>query len=246
MPLGLMPDMNYEEKEEVLGSGDTVLFHSDGLVEAHNPQREMFGFPRLKHLVGTHSGGALLIDFLLGQLVDFAGAEWEQEDDVTLVTLQRATVNSSDGLSEDDSWRTLVEFTVPSEPGNERIATSRIAACLEPLEISESRIERLKTAVAEATMNAMEHGNNYQAELPVSIKLSASKTSLSVKITDHGGGEPIAEAETPDIEAKLIGAQSPRGWGLFLIQNMVDEMRVTNEETHHTLELILNLEGEQE
>jgi serine phosphatase RsbU (regulator of sigma subunit) len=91
MPLGLMSGMEYEEKEIVLGKGESVLFYSDGLVEAHDPQREMFGFPRLQGLVGTHrSGGSSLIGFLLSELTRFTGEDWEQEDDITLVTLERS------------------------------------------------------------------------------------------------------------------------------------------------------------
>jgi serine phosphatase RsbU (regulator of sigma subunit) len=91
MPLGLMPGMGYEEKEVMLGKGESVLFYSDGLVEAHDPQREMFGFPRLQGMVGTHrSGGSSLIGFLLSELTRFTGEDWEQEDDITLVTLERS------------------------------------------------------------------------------------------------------------------------------------------------------------
>jgi PAS domain S-box-containing protein len=90
MPLGLMPDMNYEQKEITLRPGDSVLLYSDGLVEAHDPQREMFGFPRMQGFVGAHPGGATLIDTLLAELGRFTGEEWEQEDDITLVTLQRS------------------------------------------------------------------------------------------------------------------------------------------------------------
>lgn len=90
MPLGLMPGMSYEEKEVHLEAGDSVLFYSDGIVEAHSPEREMFGFPRLQGFVGAHPGGAALMDFLLGELTRFVGEEWEQEDDITLVTLARS------------------------------------------------------------------------------------------------------------------------------------------------------------
>jgi len=90
MPLGLMPGMGYEEKEMVLNRGESVLFYSDGLVEAHDPRRDMFGFPRLQGLVGAHrSGGSSLISFLLAELARFTGEGWEQEDDITLVTLDR-------------------------------------------------------------------------------------------------------------------------------------------------------------
>jgi serine phosphatase RsbU (regulator of sigma subunit)/predicted ester cyclase len=89
MPLGLMPRMGYEEKERTLAPGDGVLLYSDGLVEAHDPWREMFGTPRMEGFVSAHPGGAKLIDSLLAELEQFTGEEWEQEDDITLLTLQR-------------------------------------------------------------------------------------------------------------------------------------------------------------
>jgi serine phosphatase RsbU (regulator of sigma subunit) len=93
MPLGLMPGMEYEEKEIVLSKGESVLFYSDGLVEAHDPGGEMFGFPRLRRLIAAHGAGSgdKLVDFLLAELARFTGEGWEQEDDITLVTLQRST-----------------------------------------------------------------------------------------------------------------------------------------------------------
>lgn len=93
MPLGLMPEMRYEEQEVIVALDESILFYSDGLVEAHNPEREMFGFPRLQALLEEHSGGATLIDFLLGELRSFTGEGWEQEDDMTMLTLQRRREN---------------------------------------------------------------------------------------------------------------------------------------------------------
>jgi serine phosphatase RsbU (regulator of sigma subunit) len=92
MPLGLMPDMTYEEKEITLGAGDRALFYSDGLVEAHSPEGEMFGFPRLRALVAEHAEGEPLVDFLMEELYSFTGEGWEQEDDITLVTLHRVVL----------------------------------------------------------------------------------------------------------------------------------------------------------
>ena len=92
MPLGLMPGMGYEEKEINLGAGDRALFYSDGLVEAHNPEGEMFGFPRLQALVAEHAEGDALVDFLMEELYSFTGERWEQEDDITLVTLYRVAL----------------------------------------------------------------------------------------------------------------------------------------------------------
>ena len=93
MPLGLMPGMHYEEQEVIVALDESILFYSDGLVEAHNPEREMFGFPRLRALLEEHAGDATLIDFLLSELRSFTGEGWEQEDDMTMLTLQRRWEN---------------------------------------------------------------------------------------------------------------------------------------------------------
>ena len=88
MPLGLMSSMGYEEMELVLKAGESVLFYSDGLVEAHDPKGEMFGFPRLRALVAEHAEERSLGEYLLEELYSFVGEGWEQEDDITLVTLR--------------------------------------------------------------------------------------------------------------------------------------------------------------
>ena len=90
MPLGLMPAMNYEEKEMVLDAGDSALFYSDGLVEAHDPEGKMFGFARLRELIGEHGEESSLENLLLEELYSFVGEGWEQEDDITLLTLRRS------------------------------------------------------------------------------------------------------------------------------------------------------------
>ena len=90
MPLGLMPGMEYEENETVLDAGEVALFYSDGLVEAHGPEGDLFGFPRLRELVAEHGEERALGDILLEQLYSFVGEDWEQEDDITLLTLRRS------------------------------------------------------------------------------------------------------------------------------------------------------------
>lgn len=257
MPLGLMPGMHYEEKETMLAHGEGVLFYSDGLVEAHNPDREMFGFPHLMELLEKHTGDTSVIDYLLDELAAFTGPDWEQEDDVTLVTLQRsegygiseiatrsATPSDEGSAHDGDNWQLLAEWKLPSEAGNEREAMNQVAEVVQDLNLPSWRLERLKTAVAEATMNAMEHGNHYSPDLPVTISVLASDTAVAVRISDEGEGLPIPDAQAPNLEAKLAELQTPRGWGLFLIKNLVDDMRVISDETHHIVELIMHLEGE--
>jgi len=151
----------------------------------------------------------------------------------------------SDSRGHNDTWRVLADFSVPSEPGNERHATEVVTGAIKDVGLAGQRLERLKTAVAEATMNAMEHGNDYRPEVPVKIRVLSSEADLSVRITDQGGSPvPDPGEEAPDLEAKLEGLQTPRGWGLFLIKNMVDEMNVTSDESHHTIEVVMHLEGD--
>jgi serine phosphatase RsbU (regulator of sigma subunit)/anti-sigma regulatory factor (Ser/Thr protein kinase) len=232
MPLGLMPGMRYDEAEAMLDPGSQILLYSDGLVEAHDSEREMYGTPRLTELIGSTAHGERLIDRLLGSLQAFTGDAGEQEDDITLVSLRRSAADHVQ----------LDEFNLQSEPGNEREAMRRVARAVAGLEIPAKRLEQLKTAVAEATMNAMEHGNGYDAEIPVHLSVAAGREAVTVRITDQGGVRESHDVQVPDLDAKLAGEQTPRGWGLFLIRNMVDEMTVSGDERNHTVELRLHLE----
>ena len=235
MPLGLMADIQYEETEGVIAPGSNVLLYSDGLVEAHDPGQQMFGFPRLREAMTIDDAGSELLDRLLEDLHAFTGPDWEQEDDITLVTLRRAS-----GVSEADAPTMTTGFSIPGEEGNERLAMDRVAAAVADLGISPARLERLKTAVSEATMNAIEYGSQGRADVPVDVEVEATPDAVIVRITDRAlsGGVPD-DAEKPDIDLKLAGAQKTRGWGLFLIKNMVDSMDVTGDGSSQTVTLTM-------
>ena len=234
MPLGAMPGMVYVEKEAALGPGDVILLHSDGLAEAHDPSRAMFGFGRMRALMRVLGIGQDLIDGLLDSLAGFTGPAWEQEDDITLVTLARSAGVPGEHV--------LVEFRESSAQGNERKIMQRVADAAKDVGLDPKQFERLKTAVSEAAMNAIEHGNHGDPDLPVHVRVAVTPHELVVRVVDNGGGKEIPEAETPDLEAKLAGLQKPRGWGLFLIKNMVDDLRTHTTETHHTVELVMRLD----
>jgi len=89
MPLGMMPGSSYEEYEVMLLPGESLLFYTDGLVEAHNPQREMLDHPRLSALIAEYPGGPALVEFLVSALAGFTGKQWEQEDGMTMMVLSR-------------------------------------------------------------------------------------------------------------------------------------------------------------
>jgi serine phosphatase RsbU (regulator of sigma subunit)/anti-sigma regulatory factor (Ser/Thr protein kinase) len=247
MPLGLMPGMVYEEREAVIGPGDNVLLYSDGLVEAHDPSGAMYGFPRLRADLATELAGSELLDELLDRLHAFTGRGWEQEDDITLVALRRSAVaGMPTGPDHLDDERTLLEFEVPGAPGNERVAMDRVAEAVGPLGLQPARLARLKTAVSEATMNAIEYGSGSDPDVPIGIAVASANGEIRVRITDRALGGPIPgdDAEQPDLEAKLAGLQKARGWGLFLIRNMVDRVDVIPGDGSQTVTLTLALEGD--
>ena len=238
MPLGLMPDMPYDELEATLTPDQMLVLSSDGLIEAHNDQGEMYGFGRFKSELAALDEGVETIPAVMKSWQDFTGDDHEQEDDITLVTLRYSDNESGQGLDQD--WNLVTTFETSSRPGEERQASQRVLEALAPFGLAEAQQRRLGTPVAEATMNAMEHGNQYQDDLPVQIEVLKRESAVAVRIRDFGK-KPIEDSQAePDIDAKLEGTQTPRGWGLFLIKNMVDEMNVRQDEQHHTIELIVN------
>ena len=264
MPLGLMPDMAYEEREAQIGPGDNILLYSDGLVEAHDQDGDMYGFPRLRADVDLDLAGSPLLDELLDRLQRFTGPGWEQEDDITLVTLRRspgaapslpASERPTDERAADEATadegvgdrpeRVLLEIQLAGENGNERVAMERVAEAVRPLGLEPARLDRLKTAVSEATMNAIEYGSLGSADVPVVIRVSTTDGQLRVRVTDRALGGPLpTDTDEPDIDAKLAGLQKARGWGLFLIRNMVDRVDVTPGDREQSVTLIVNLEGD--
>jgi anti-sigma regulatory factor (Ser/Thr protein kinase) len=141
------------------------------------------------------------------------------------------------------AWQTLAEFTLPSELSSEYLALQKVIEAVKDLTLSPTRLERLKTAVAEATLNAIEHGNRGRYDLPVVIRVLVAGQTLLVRVTDQGQGGSIVKPEAPNLAAKLVGRQPLRGWGFFLIEKLMDEYRITTNEAHHTIELFLYLEG---
>ena len=246
MPLGLMPDMTYEERTHRLVDGDVMVLTSDGITEAHNPEGEMYGFSRLMGRVARKTKEQDMCNALVADLEKWTGDEAEQEDDITLVVVRKG-VSASESASVfdlEDTDEVLTRFTVPSSEGNERVAIEKVAEAVGSLGLSASRLEKLKTAVGETVMNAIEHGNDNNPELEVTVAVSATDDLIRVRVTDLGGDKDIPDAVTPDLEAKLAGEQTPRGWGLFLIGQMVDEVNTARENGHHIVELVMSREGE--
>lgn len=115
-----------------------------------------------------------------------------------------------------------IELSLPSRLGYEKVAMNTAASVARLMGFSDDRVEDLKTAVAEACINSIEHGNKFDETLKVGVILSMSEDSLEIKVRDQGTGA-TGEVHPPDIDKKIQGEESPRGLGMFLIQALVDE-----------------------
>ncbi|CDK00168.1 Protein serine phosphatase with GAF(S) sensor(S) [Microbacterium sp. C448] len=231
MPLGLMSGSIYEEHETVIGRGEIVLLYSDGITEQHDSAGEMFGFGRTADLVAGAGTGQELVDGAVQELGIFSTGV-EQEDDITLVTLQRGRRG---GAAE------TVSFAVASVPGNERDAMDRVAS-IAAHALGGARLNALKTAVSETVMNAIEHGNRGDATLDVLIAVRRTSDYVTVEVADFGRGLR-RDAETPDLDLKLAGLQTPRGWGLFLVRELVDKVEEFSDGDRHVVRLAMRADG---
>ncbi len=121
-------------------------------------------------------------------------------------------------------YEDIHELHISNEFGHEKMVMDQVASVAKEMGFSDSRIEDLKTAVSEACLNAMEHGNKMKKTTKVGISLSINKTKLKVTVEDNGKGFK-GESSEPDIHKKIEGAEKARGWGIFLIKKLVDDVK---------------------
>lgn len=139
-----------------------------------------------------------------------------------------------------------VEVRIPSRLGFEKVAMSTAASMARLMGFSEDRVEDLKTAVAEACINAIEHGNRQNASIPVAVILSMHPGELEVKVLDDGSGMK-QKPSVPNIERKMSGEDDPRGMGMFLIQALVDEVEwVPRTQGQSFVRLVIRINRESE
>lgn len=246
-PLGIFPQAIYETDRLSLDPGDVVIFFSDGLLEARNPAGEMFSAERLTSLIKNNPAEKSLLSHVIESLSKFLGDNQSQQDDITLIQMTCQGQNVHHALKspelEPGKYSPLLHFSLPSVTGNERVAAHKVNEAVQYLPLSVNKIENLTTAVIEAVRNAIHHGNHNRPELPVTITIRNNDKKISVIVTDSGI-DPLPELPVPDLHAKLSGQQSPFGWGLFLIQQLVDEMYISSDANHHMIEMVMYLNGD--
>jgi serine/threonine-protein kinase RsbW len=136
------------------------------------------------------------------------------------------------------------ELRLPSRMGFETIAMSTAASVAALMGFSDERVEDLKTAVAEACINAIEHGNKLDESLTVLVILAMDDNTLEVKVVDGGGGVSAGAVAMPDIDRKMQGDEQARGIGMFLIQSLVDEAEWVRKRRGSYARLAIHLDKE--
>lgn len=138
--------------------------------------------------------------------------------------------------------KTIQELHIPSILGHEKVAMEAAASLAQEMGLSASRIDDLRTAVSEACLNAIEHGNQQNANTQVAITLTQGTSSLQVDIDDQGPGQKTIPQHRPSLHKKLAGEEQSRGWGMFLIQSLVDEVHLDQTpEGHNRTRLIIHI-----
>jgi len=234
-PLGIVADCRYEETQVRLPEGSAVVFYTDGAVEAMNARQELYGFERLLASIDTHRSlpAPALLEQLLADIAAFVGGT-EQHDDITIIVAR---------VGEPMSAEKKFELHVPSTVGAEKIAMDFAAKVAKTMAFPADRIEDLKTAVAEACLNAIEHGNKLDAATRVGIRLTADAGRLQIAVQDRGPGP--GKPATPDIESRMAGKVDARGWGIFLITSLMDEVSFESNEQGNIVKMIIYLDRPQ-
>jgi anti-sigma regulatory factor (Ser/Thr protein kinase) len=144
----------------------------------------------------------------------------------------------------DPTWKILAEFSLPSQPGSDHLACEQVAAAVQALKLSPADLERLKTAVAEAALNAINCGGYYysQPNAPILIRVLVVEQANPMHQTDPGSG-PLPDPQIPSPAAQVSSQQSPRSWGFFLIRRKAEEGYIRLDGAHHTIELFLYRES---
>lgn len=250
-PLGVSGTMKYSSKTVAFNAGSVMIMLTDGVVEAQNRIGEFLGFEKVEALLDSFPKD-IQPEEALNRILDAVKTHLEgqsPQDDTTIIIFRAQDVKetmspqetepeeghttrpiiavpvpprvSEENLTQpgSDSNRYNVELFIPSQLGFEMIARSAVESMAREVGFSDARIEDIKTAVAEACMNAIEHGNALDITRSVGVLLSASESRLEIRVMDAGMKTLPQEVPTP-------GQGDMRGWGLFFMQNLMDEFEI--------------------
>jgi len=250
-PLGIRQQVNFEQMQIALQPGDLLVFYTDGIVDMMDGTVEPFGFERLQASIKKHAQVSLkeLPRRLIADAETYTGGR-EHSDDLTLMAVRVEKLASPVGskldvvapIVERNETPGEVRLSLPSYIGYERMAMDAAAAMAKMMGFSASRVEDLRTAVSETCINAIEHGNKLNAANRVDVVVRSEAEILTVQVFDNGAGFVNVLHTVPRLDEKIHGNGNPRGWGLFLIEKLVDQVEFkTMPELGHVTTLTMRL-----
>jgi len=140
----------------------------------------------------------------------------------------------------------IIELTLPSSLGCEKVAIASAASVGKKMGLSQDRIEDLKTAVGEACINAIEHGNKGKKDAQVVVVFKEEQEKLEISVKDQGPGVDPKAVETPSIDKKMKPGSKQRGWGVFLIKNLTDEVEFCSSKKGGEVKMIIKIQRDGE
>lgn len=231
-PLGISDKMNYRSTQLTFEVGSLMVMCSDGLIEAQDANGEFFGFERFEELLNgfpPYTTAQQAMDRILEAFRQHLG-EAVPQDDTTLIVVRSLATEAPERPTQ-----TTINLSLPSHLGFERIARRTVEALADVIEFPPEKIEDIKTVVAEACMNAIEHGNEADPSHNVNIQMTAIENRLEIRVRDSGQKTLSPEFPEP-------GKGDMRGWGLFFMQNLVDNLEV-NQLPHGGNEVFMVIEN---
>ncbi|MEK7726943.1 MAG: SpoIIE family protein phosphatase [candidate division KSB1 bacterium] len=229
-PLGARMHARYGQEQIALQANDLLVFYTDGIVDMMNRATEPYSFERFLASVRTHAHAPLdeMLERLLADAEDFTASK-EHFDDITLLLARFAGKQHAEPAAfapevfSTNQNASEIRLTIPSRVGYEKLAMNTAATLAELIGFERERIEDLRTAVSEACLNAMEHGNKLHDINRVDVSFKPTRENLTIQIFDNGSGF-APRSSAPDLLKKIRGEENPRGLGVFLIEQLVDSV----------------------
>ncbi|MFS0725933.1 SpoIIE family protein phosphatase [Paenibacillus sp. 1P07SE] len=227
LPIGFDPDTRYEGVELSLQPGDRFVLYTDGMVELRNGAGELFGFERLeRELAGWEPGVPLaqLVDGLLKQMDSYGGDR--EQDDRTVVVLQMQTAQAATGgasITLMDGGQLVWQWSLPAEHGCEREVLAELEKLILEAWPQTVRLDDMKSALAEAIINAAEHGNQLDAARLIRVRAQIGTHLIVYRVYDRGSGFDASALDREELyDTDRCEHEDPRGWGLMLIDGLTD------------------------
>jgi PAS domain S-box-containing protein len=248
-PLGIRSQPEVKIKQQPLGAGDKVLLYTDGIPEITDADGQVWGYPPIRSLFAENGNlqGSELIDQLFAQAYEFASGI-PQDDDMTALCIEVKEAipvqefnKGEDSLSvnmknDNESQLKVVELSIPIEQDMELTATRVAEALAQMLNFEEARRSEISMALLEACINSFEH--SHSADRTVNIKFYYNTEQLRIVLSDKGVGFDVSAISKPLLKEKLLPGARKRGWGLQLMETLMDEVKIESGSKGTTITMV--------